>query len=142
MQVKKIVCIVFFFALIGFPSLGLAQDEGSEKNELTELKQQILELQRQMNEMKSKYENEIKESLLGIPGRVGEIIYKNGEWIFQELEISETDPEIMRELRNSYHGYGLQRIGILLGHSGELSNDVPALSSILWHWLLGNGLPK
>jgi len=61
MQVKKIVCIVFFFALIGFPSLGLAQDEGSEKNELTELKQQILELQRQMNEMKSKYENEIKE---------------------------------------------------------------------------------
>ncbi|MGB2809058.1 MAG: hypothetical protein WBC22_15045 [Sedimentisphaerales bacterium] len=60
MRVKKIVCIIFFFALVGFPSLGFTQDKGSENIELAELKQQILELQRQMDEMKSKHENEIK----------------------------------------------------------------------------------
>jgi hypothetical protein len=60
MRVKKIVCIIFFFALVGFPSLGLTQDKGGEKTELAELKQMILELQRRMDEMKNEYENEIK----------------------------------------------------------------------------------
>jgi hypothetical protein len=46
--------------LIGFPGLGLTQDTGGEKAELSELKQQILEMQRQMNEMKNKHETEIK----------------------------------------------------------------------------------
>lgn len=60
MQVKKIACIVLFLAMIGFPSLGLAQDKGDESTEFAELKQQMLELKRQMDEMKSKHENEIK----------------------------------------------------------------------------------
>jgi hypothetical protein len=60
MQVEQIVCIIFFLSLISFPSLALAQNKGTENTELAELKQQILELQRQMKEMKSKHENEIK----------------------------------------------------------------------------------
>ncbi len=60
MQVKQIVCITFLFALISFPSLGLTQDNGSKKNELAELKKQILELQSRMDEMKNRHENEIK----------------------------------------------------------------------------------
>ena len=60
MQVKKIVCIIFFFTLMSFASLDFARDNESEKSELSELRQQILELQRQMKEMKSKHENEIK----------------------------------------------------------------------------------
>ena len=60
MRVKKIVCIIFFFALISFPSLGLAQNEETKNTELVELKQQILELQRRMDEMNNEYENEIK----------------------------------------------------------------------------------
>jgi len=60
MQVKKIACIVLFLTMIGFPSLGLAQNEETKNTEFAELKEQILELQRQMNEMKSKHENEIK----------------------------------------------------------------------------------
>ncbi len=60
MQVKKIACIVFFLVMIGFPSLGLAQDKGGESTEFAELKEQMLELKRQMDEMKSKHENEIK----------------------------------------------------------------------------------
>jgi hypothetical protein len=60
MQVKQIVCIIFFLSLISFPGFGLAQSKGTENTELAELKQQILELKRQMDEMKSKHENEIK----------------------------------------------------------------------------------
>jgi len=60
MQVKKIACIVLFLAMIGFPSLGLAQNKETKNTGLAELKEQILELKRQMDEMKSKHENEIK----------------------------------------------------------------------------------
>ena len=60
MRVKTIVCIIFFFTLTGFFHMGFAQDEGSENSELAELRQQILELKRQMDEMKSRHEDEIK----------------------------------------------------------------------------------
>jgi hypothetical protein len=46
--------------MIGFPSLGLAQNKETENTEFAELKQQMLELKRQMDEMKSKHENEMK----------------------------------------------------------------------------------
>jgi len=41
MQVKKIVCIIFFFALMIFISAGFAQDNESEKAELAELKKKL-----------------------------------------------------------------------------------------------------
>lgn len=88
------------------------------------------------------YESMVKDVLYSIPGHFGDIIRNTAEWIFEELETFGPCPEIMRELRNSYHGYGLRNIDMLLSHSGELNNDVPRLSNILWHWLLCSGLPK
>jgi hypothetical protein len=43
-----------------FSGPGFARDKEDEKADIAELKQQILELQRQMNEMKSRHEDEIK----------------------------------------------------------------------------------
>ena len=59
MQVKKIFCLLFFLATIGWSNMGLAQNDEAENPELVELKQQILELKRQMNEMKRKNDIEI-----------------------------------------------------------------------------------
>jgi len=59
MQVKKIFCLLFLLATIGSSSMGLAENNETENPELVELKQQILELRRQMNEMKLKHETEI-----------------------------------------------------------------------------------
>ena len=88
------------------------------------------------------YENQVKNALLKIPGQVGEIMTHNAEWIFGELEDFGPSPEIARELSNSYHGYGINNIDMLIGHSGEMNNDMTGLSNILWQWLLSNGLPK
>ena len=60
MQVKKIVYIILFVAMMGFPGSALAQNKETEKSELAELREQILALKRQMDEMKSKHDNEIK----------------------------------------------------------------------------------
>ncbi len=59
MQVKKIFCLLFLLATIGSSSMGLAENNETENPELAELKKQILELKRQMNEMKLKHETEI-----------------------------------------------------------------------------------
>ena len=59
MQVKKIFCLLFLLAAIGSTSMALAGNNETENPELAELKKQILELRRQMNEMKLKHETEI-----------------------------------------------------------------------------------
>jgi len=59
MQVKKIFCLLFLLATIGLSPMGLAGNNETENPELVELKQQILELRRQMNEMKLNHETEI-----------------------------------------------------------------------------------
>jgi len=87
------------------------------------------------------YESTIKPSIQGIPGSAGDYIRYSAAWIYGNLAHNGPSPDIMRELRNSYHGYGIQHIDSLLSHSGELSNDVPSLSNILWHSLLSAGLP-
>jgi hypothetical protein len=88
------------------------------------------------------YESEVKSALHSIPGCVGEVVRDWAEWTFEHLEIFGPGSEVMRELRNSYHGYGIRKIDTLLSHSGEISNAVPALSNILWHWFLAKGLPN
>jgi len=59
MQVKKIFCLLFLLAAVGSSSMALAGNNETENPELAELKKQILEMRRQMNEMKLKHETEI-----------------------------------------------------------------------------------
>jgi len=59
MQVKKIFCLLFLLATIGSSRMVLAENNETENPELAELKQQILELKRQMNEMRQMHETEM-----------------------------------------------------------------------------------
>ncbi len=61
MRVRTVICTVSLCVMIGFPIVVHAQNKDSENSEFNELKEQILELKRQMNEMKTKQELEIKE---------------------------------------------------------------------------------
>jgi hypothetical protein len=88
------------------------------------------------------YETEIQEAVKSIPGRVGEVLSHYAEWIFNYLEDEAPSPEVIREFRNSNHGYSIRNVDRLLEDSGELHNDVPFLATLLWHWLLIKGLPK
>ena len=87
------------------------------------------------------YENEVEKALGDMPGQVGETLRAEAHWIYEHLADYGPAPEVMRQLRNSYHGYGISKIDVLLGHSGEVHNDIPALANVLWHWLLSRGLP-
>ena len=59
LQVKKIFCLLLLMAVIGSSSIAFAGNKETENAELEELKQLILELKQQMNEMKRKHESEI-----------------------------------------------------------------------------------
>ena len=60
MQIKKVVCVLFLFAAVGISDVCLAQDTQMKDAELAELKQQVAELQRQVQEIKGKNEGEIQ----------------------------------------------------------------------------------
>ena len=74
MQIRKVVCMLFLFATVCMSNVGLAQDKETKDAELVELKQQIIELQRQMHEIKGKHESEInslKEKVKELSERPG-----------------------------------------------------------------------
>lgn len=60
MQFKKTIYVLFLLVTTGLSGVGFAGNNGAENPELAELKRQILETQRQMDEMKRKHESEIK----------------------------------------------------------------------------------
>ncbi len=60
MRVKMMICMVLFLVMIGFSTVGLAQNIQTKDTDLGELKQQMLELKHQMDEMKRQHEMEIK----------------------------------------------------------------------------------
>ena len=74
MRIEKIVCVLFLFAAVGISDVCLAQDIQTKDAELAELKRQIIELQRQMHEVKVKHESEInslKEKVKELSERPG-----------------------------------------------------------------------
>lgn len=74
MRIKKLVCVLFLFATVCMSNVGLAQDKETKDAELAELKQQIIELQRQMHEVKGKHEsqiNSLKEKVKELSERAG-----------------------------------------------------------------------
>jgi hypothetical protein len=60
MQIKKIIYMLFFLLILSLSSVGYARYDTTDNSELSALKEQILELQQQTNEIKKEYEEEIK----------------------------------------------------------------------------------
>lgn len=59
MQVKMIICVVCFLTTVGLPSVCIAQNDQTENTALVEIQQQMLELKRQMDDMKREHEMEV-----------------------------------------------------------------------------------
>jgi hypothetical protein len=88
------------------------------------------------------YQNVVRGHVDAIPGLAGNEVARTAEWIYKELRDNGPTPDIMRGLRNSYHGYGIRKARELLSHSGEFHNDAPSLAIVLWQVFLANGLRK
>ncbi len=74
MPIKKIVCVLFFLATAGISNVALAVDESARDAEFAQLKQQIIEMQKQMLEMQGKHDSEInalKEKIKELSKRAG-----------------------------------------------------------------------
>jgi hypothetical protein len=76
---------------------------------------------------------ELLEILRGIPSAVGECLTHIVQKVCLDIKIEEITPELLRDYRNSHHGYGLNRDSVerLFRHSGEIHNDVTLLSTPL-----------
>jgi hypothetical protein len=76
---------------------------------------------------------ELLEFLRGIPSAVGECLINIVKKVSLDMKIDEITPELLRDFRNSHHGYGLNRNAVerLFSHSGEIHNDVTLLSTPL-----------
>ncbi len=74
MKTRKTICVFCLFATIGLSNISFAQDKETKNAELAELKQQITELQRQMQEMKGEHEDEIQaiKEQIGQKGKADE----------------------------------------------------------------------
>ena len=97
MQVRKTICVLFVFAAAGMWNVGLAQEKGTGNAELAELKQRILEMQRQMHEMQGKHDSEInalKEEIKKLSERAGAA----------EEDKAEDEMASLRELAESMAG--------------------------------------
>ena len=76
MQFEKVVCVLFLSIAVSVSNVALAEAGPTKDGELAALKQQLLELQRQMNEMKGKHETEInalKEKIKELSERAGAV---------------------------------------------------------------------
>ena len=98
MQVKKRFCLLFLLATIVCSSIGFAGNKETENPDLKELRQQILELKRQMNEMnKMKQKHEIEINALK------EYISKLGQAAPEEAK-AEDEAALLRDLAESMAG--------------------------------------
>jgi hypothetical protein len=61
MQIRKVICVLFLLVALGISNVSFSKDGETKDAELAVLKQHIVELQRQMEQMKGKHENEIRE---------------------------------------------------------------------------------
>ncbi len=59
MQVKTMICVACFLTTISFAGICVAQNDQTENATLAKIHQQMLELKRQMDEMKKKHESEV-----------------------------------------------------------------------------------
>ncbi len=76
---------------------------------------------------------ELLEFVRGIPSPVGEALANTVEEACLDLKYDAITPELLRDYRNSHHGYGLTRDAVerLFQHSGEINNDVTLLATPL-----------
>ncbi len=76
--------------------------------------------------------------LKSVPDPAGSYLRDTVEWAADNMEIDQVTPEVLRDIRNSHHGYALNQASVsrLFTTFGELHNDVTLLCTPLVLYLL------
>ncbi len=84
----------------------------------------------------------LRSQIKTIPGNIGQFMIEVIDLVLEELTIGEVTPELLRAIRNSHHGYDLKRVNfeLLMGHNGEINNNIPLLVCPLINYFLSNSL--
>ena len=82
--------------------------------------------------------NELGAFLQGVPGPAGSYFRGVVEWATDQMRIDKVTPTVLRDIRNSHHGYALRQevVSRLFSTPGELHNDVTLLATPLLLYLL------
>jgi len=82
--------------------------------------------------------NELIDSMKSVPGIFGQELALNIEWVIKQIDLDNVNPDLLRDLRNSKHGYLLNqsRWDNLCKHTGEVHNDLVLLALPLWLYVL------
>jgi hypothetical protein len=83
-------------------------------------------------------EGELQDFMAEIPGAAGRALRSIVVWVSENLQIDNITPEILRDYRNSHHGYHLRAeiVKRIYNHSGELHNDITLLATPLILYVL------
>lgn len=78
-------------------------------------------------------DGELRKFLSHVPNPAGEELSKLVSWISDEIEFSKLSPMIIRDFRNTVHGYKLRSeiVERIYKHTGELNNDITLLTTPL-----------
>lgn len=89
-------------------------------------------------------QNELVNFVSGIPDTMGKELTGIVQWVSQELAADNVTPEVLRDIRNTHHGYGLRQDTVerLFKHSGELNNDITLLATPLVLFVLSRRWSK
>lgn len=133
MQIKRVsVCVLFLFIVMGISKGVHAGDRQTNDAELAELKQQLIELQRQMQEMKGKHESEINalkkriEELSGSEGASEEAEVEDELAALRALAESEAGGKIeepkepAEQTKFTFKGLNLSKLNPEISVSGDM----------------------
>lgn len=83
-------------------------------------------------------EEDVAQLLTKIPSQAGEYLHYTLEWITSEMRVDNITADILRDFRNSHHGYALRSsiVDRMYKHSGELNNDLTLIATPLLLYIL------
>lgn len=75
----------------------------------------------------------VRETIKKIPNMAGKHLNDILDFAVKEMKFGDLNPEYLRDLRNTNHGYNVNQKSILrlMKHDGEINNDIPLLATIL-----------
>lgn len=83
-------------------------------------------------------QGDLKRLISQIPGPIGIDCRTTCDWVAKVIAVDEMDPDLLRDIRNTNHGYSLRRGSVdrLFGHSGEINNDLTLLATPLLFYVI------
>jgi len=116
----------FFFNLVDKASNLLSESQTSE----TKTFQNILSEEFLLNELCRTIET--------VPGMLGNILISDINWATEQLKLDGLNSELLRNLRNSQHGYknNPNRWASLGNHTCEVNNDITLLALPIWLYIM------